>query len=712
MKRRRTLNNTCSADEGDDQDLSDGPGNSSYDVYEQKLQSSTGTEPPSSSSTCRISSTTDSNTYSTFQQQEDMNTTSKPIMESSKMEPATPRPPFSQIGIHNHVSLNLHFNNQQQQHQQQQTQAPAKTLPTSQQTSDSKLISERFIESLVQRFSDTQQQQQQQRTSSHPHTIEYFHQGPQTEPTSNTSKAPPKLFSKPVTTTAINILPSRERPITTSSNYDTPFVQPQSNEFKDDKTNSNTNVVRVTSSVDRVLPSFHTFSELKTYLQTIGLDVELVSASNATPPTEVPQSQSRNIDPVQQRISTNEHQYQIPSNTVNVAPTTQQPQIVMLANNDNNRSLRNDDGKCNRTSSSSVPPNVLTEKLLEYASSTLSIRHPSRSSSLSTQQQQPQGRSPSKPPIVSDIANLLSVSNNANNKDQPIVQQVTRQTLLPPPPPPPPPPASSSVPTTTVYHHITSADKVSTMVKRDLIHDDVHLHDREVEEYMNMASSGRPSKQRKPPASQTINDSTTKSIVLESGSASNSNDSNVSSTSSSSSSVNNSTNNNNNNNNHSNVALTNSINKTKNNSTLSSQDSRNICDILLMLYEQERTRSTQLQKQIEQVSRQHRSRNSSGQSHSSESQTGLETPQGPTNGNTNSTRMLSPAAWISTSGKEKTSVHIQQSHHQTLKFDSSTSINGSPPESQDVKTKHFFFLIVFLTIIFSSVHHRIRIKVV
>ena len=104
-----------------------------------------------------------------------------------------------------------------------------------------------------------------------------------------------------------------------------------------------------------------------------------------------------------------------------------------------------------------------------------------------------------------------------------------------------------------------------------------------------------------------------------------------------------------------------------------------------MLYEQERTRSTQLQKQIEQVSRQHRSRNSSGQSHSSESQTGLETPQGTTNGNTNSTRMLSPAAWISTTGKEKTSVHIQQSHHQTLKFDSSTSINGSPPESQDVK---------------------------
>jgi hypothetical protein len=374
----------------------------------------------------------------------------------------------------------------------------------------------------------------------------------------------------------------------------------------------------------------------------------------------------------------------------------------MLSNNDNNRNARHDDGKVNRTSSISVPPNVLTEKLLEYASSTLSIRHshlPSRPSTLSTQQQR---RSPSKPPIVSDIANLLSVSNNNNNnnnnnKDQPIVQQVTRQTLLPPPPPPPPP-SSSSVPTTTTYHHITSADKVSTMVKRDLIHDDVHLHDREVEEYMNMASSGRPAKQRKTTTAQTINDSTTKSIVLESGSASNSNDSNVSSTSSSSSSsVNHSTNtnpnNNNNNNNNSNVALTNSINKTKNNSALSSQDSRNICDILLMLYEQERTRSTQLQKQIEQVSRQQRSRNSSGQSHSSESQTGLETPQGPNNGNPNSTRMLSPAAWISTSGKEKTSVHIQQSHHQTLKFDSSTSINGSPPESQDVKINNYFIIL-------------------
>lgn len=217
------------------------------------------------------------------------------------------------------------------------------------------------------------------------------------------------------------------------------------------------------------------------------------------------------------------------------------------------------------------------------------------------------------------------------------------------------------------------------MVKRDLIHDDVHLHDREVEEYMNMATTGRSSKPRKTNP-QTINDSTTKSIVLESGSASNSNDSNVSSTSSSSS-INNSTNNNNNNNN--NVGLSNSINKTKSSSTISSQDSRNICDLLLMLYEQERTRSTQLQKQIEQVSRQHRSRNSSGQSHSSESQTGLETPQGNNNGTTNSSRMLSPAAWISTTGKDKPSVLIQQGH-QTLKFDSSTSINGSPPESQDV----------------------------
>ncbi|CAM4989779.1 unnamed protein product, partial [Rotaria socialis] len=36
--------------------------------------------------------------------------------------------------------------------------------------------------------------------------------------------------------------------------------------------------------------------------------------------------------------------------------------------------------------------------------------------------------------------------------------------------------------TTAVYHRLTSADKISTMVKRDLIHDDVHLHDREVED--------------------------------------------------------------------------------------------------------------------------------------------------------------------------------------------------------------------------------------
>lgn len=678
-KRRRTLNNTCSTDEGDDQDLHDESGNPPNDVYEPKAPST---------STCRISSINDSNTYATFAPQDDLNTTPKSIVEPSKMEPATPRPPFSQIGIHNHVSLNLHFNNQHQQQQQQQPPPAPKPLMHSQQSSDSKLISERLIESLAQRFNDTQQQQ---RTSSHPHTIEYFHQGLQTESTSTISKPPPKLCSKPVTTTttttAINILPSRERPITTtSSNYDTSFVQPQNNDFKDDK------VVRLTSAADRVLPAFHTFSELKNYLKTIGLDVELVPASNATPSNEVPpapppqqqqQQQARNIDPIQQRLPTNEqpHQFQTRSNTINVAQTPQQPQIVMLANNDS---------KCNRPSSISVPPNVLTERLLEYASSTLAIRPSqlsSRSSTLSSQSQQ-QRRSPTKPPIVSDIANLLSVSNNPNNKEQPIVQQVTRQTLLPPPPPPPPSSSSSTSATTVYHHHLTSADKVSTMVKRDLIHDDVHLHDREVEEYMNMAAAGRSTKQRKTTTGQTITDPSSKSIVLESGSASNSNDSNVSSTSSSSS-IHHATNTNNNNNthhhHHANVALTNSINKTKNNSALSSQDSRNICDILLMLYEQERTRSTQLQKQIEQVSRQHRSRNSSGQSHSSESQTGLETPQGPTNGTTNSARMLSPA-WVSTGGKEKTSIHIQQSHHQTLKFDSSTSNNGSPPESQDVRS--------------------------
>ncbi|CAF4699988.1 unnamed protein product [Rotaria sp. Silwood1] len=698
-KRRRTLNNTCSADESDSHDVSDGPV-PTYDVYDTKRQPSTNTEPSTSSSTCRIPSTNDSNTYSNFQQQDDINTLPKSIIESNKIEPSTPRPPFSQIGIHNHVSLNLHFNNQQQQQQQQpqtQSQKPLPSSTTSQQTSDSKLLSERFIESLVQRFNNTQQHQ---RTSSHPHTIEYFHQDPQTERTSNSPKtSSTKLFPKPLTTTAINILSSRERPITTtttSSNYDTTsYIQSQTNEFKDNKTNSNNdnNVIRLSSAADRVLPAFHTFAELKKYLQTIGLDVELVPASNTTTATTTTTStatttttnvhqQPRNIDPVQQRLSTNEQQYQIRSNTINISQAPQQPQIVMLPNNISNRSSIHDDGKCNRSTSISVPPNVLTEKLLEYASTTSSVRHsnlPSHTSALPSQQQQQQRRSPSKPPIVSDIANLLSVSNN-NPKDQPIVQQVTRQTLLPPPPPPPP----TSTPTTTVYHRITSADKVSTMVKRDLIHDDVHLHDREVEEYMNMATTGRTSKQRKT-TSQTINDSTTKSIVLESGSASNSNDSNVSSTSSSSSSINNSTNNNNhnNNNNNNNVGLTNSINKTKNNSTMSTQESRNLCDLLLMLYEQERTRSTQLQKQIEQASRQQRSRNSSGQSHSSESQTGLETPQGSNNGNTNSSRMLSPAAWISTTGKEKPSVHIQQNHHQTLKFDSSTSINGSPPESQD-----------------------------
>jgi hypothetical protein len=234
-------------------------------------------------------------------------------------------------------------------------------------------------------------------------------------------------------------------------------------------------------------------------------------------------------------------------------------------------------------------------------------------------------------------------------------------------------------------------------VKRDLIHDDVHLHDREVEEYMNMTAvaSGRAVKSRKTGNNQTVNDTTGKSMVLESCSASNSNDSNVSSVSSSSSStssssMNNSGNNPNNTTINNNLNATNSMSKTKNNSTLSSQDSRNICDILLLLYEQERTRSTQLQKQIEQASRQQRSRNSSGQSHSSESQTGLETPQGPTHGTITSTRMLSPAAWLpattaaTTSGKDKGTIHIQQ----TLKFDPSTSLNGSPPESQDVRINH------------------------
>ncbi|CAF4036476.1 unnamed protein product, partial [Rotaria sp. Silwood1] len=39
------------------------------------------------------------------------------------------------------------------------------------------------------------------------HTIEYFHQDPQTERTSNSPKtSSTKLFPKPLTTTAINIL--------------------------------------------------------------------------------------------------------------------------------------------------------------------------------------------------------------------------------------------------------------------------------------------------------------------------------------------------------------------------------------------------------------------------------------------------------------------------------------------------------------------------
>jgi hypothetical protein len=364
-KRRRT------ADDSDSHDLNDTPGTltypnafisivffldilvPTYDVYESKMQPSTSTE-----STCRISSTNGSNTYSTYQQQDDMNTTPKSIVESNKIELTTLRPPFSQIGIHNHVSLNLHFNNQQQQQQQQQLQQQQQSK-VSPSTSDSKLISERFIESIVQRFSDTQQQQQQQqqhRTSSHPHTIEYYNQGPQTETTSNNSKPPPpttKLFPKPLTNTAINILSSRERPITTSTNYDTSFIQPQTNEYKDNKANSNNNnnVPRLTSAADRVLPAFHTFAELQVYLQKIGLDVELVPASNTTTTTTTTEvhHQPRNIDPVQQRLSTNEQQqqYQVRSTTVNVS---QQPQTVMLSNTDNNRHSRNDDAKCNRTS--------------------------------------------------------------------------------------------------------------------------------------------------------------------------------------------------------------------------------------------------------------------------------------------------------------------------------------------------------------------------
>ncbi|CAF5085751.1 unnamed protein product, partial [Rotaria sp. Silwood1] len=53
-----------------------------YDVYDTKRQPSTNTEPSTSSSTCRIPSTNDSNTYSNFQQQDDINTLPKSIIES------------------------------------------------------------------------------------------------------------------------------------------------------------------------------------------------------------------------------------------------------------------------------------------------------------------------------------------------------------------------------------------------------------------------------------------------------------------------------------------------------------------------------------------------------------------------------------------------------------------------------------------------------
>lgn len=358
-KRRRTLNNTCSADEGDSHDLNDGPA-ATYDIYESKMPASSNTEQAAS---CRLSANNESNSYATFQsqQQDEMNTAVKPVAEPSKNEPGTPCPPYSQIGIHNHVSLNLHFNNQQQ-HQQQQQAKTLSSSSTSQSNTDAKLISDRFIESIVQRFNDNQQQQQQ-RTSSHPHTIEYFHQTPPVEPTTtNTAKPTNKLFSKSMNTTAINILPSQERAQASSSSYDPSFIQAQhqSNDFKDIKNNSNNNnnnnnnpnhnnCMRLSSAADRVLPAFHTFSELKSYLQTIGLDVELVPASNPTP--EPPQPPARSLDPVQQRLpNTEQHQYQVRPNTVNVSQTPQQPQIVMLSNNDGNSNTRHDETNCNRSS--------------------------------------------------------------------------------------------------------------------------------------------------------------------------------------------------------------------------------------------------------------------------------------------------------------------------------------------------------------------------
>lgn len=643
-KRRRTLNNNCSADEADANDLNDGP-ISTYDVYESKISNNSTTtknELPSSST---------SNTFTNYQgqqqqqQQSDDMTGSKPLLESNKMEPATPRPPYSQIGIHNHVSLNLHFNNQQQQQQQQQKLVSNSTSVQS-NNSESKIHSERFIESVVQNYNDNQQQQQQQRTSSHPHTIEYFHQ---TNPSiESIAKNSSQIFCKPATNASVNILSSREQ---TTSTYES---SPSYLQTKPQVTQT-----RIASAADRVLPAFHTFSELKSYLQTIGLDVELVPASSSTQSNE-----TLTRTPIE---TTNI--YQTRSNTINVSQTPQQPKIVMLSNTDGSSApTTTTNSRPNESKSirSSVPPNVLTEKLLEYTSS--------------------MRRSPSKMPIVTEIANLLSIS--TNKESTPIVQQVTRQTLLPPPPPPPLTTTTtttnnrtSTTTPTTVYHSLTNNDKVSTMVKTDLIHDDPHLHDREVEELMNMGTTSRTSKTRK-----TVPE---KSIVLESGSASNSNDSHVSSNSSTSNSSTNV-------NNHSTCNgtirstsstatstptnnLNSSNNNTKNSTNLNStNDSRNICDLLLMLYEHERTRSTHLQKQIEQVTRQQRSRNSSGQSHSSESQTGLETPQGPTHGTVTSTRMLSPATWLpNTTGKEKPLLSSSSSSLST------GHLQTSPPESQD-----------------------------
>ncbi|CAF1096397.1 unnamed protein product [Didymodactylos carnosus] len=163
---------------------------------------------------------------------------------------------------------------------------------------------------------------------------------------------------------------------------------------------------------------------------------------------------------------------------------------------------------------------------------------------------------------------------------------------------------------------------------------DGHLHDREVEEFMiGKESITKDATKLKLFHNKSDDDkmSTTQTMIT-----TGSNDSN--SCTPSTITINNNSNDNNNSNNP-NGNHNNNSNKLNAQGHASKSSGQSICELLMLLYEQERTRSTQLQKQIDQVSRQ-RSRNSSGQS--SESQTGLETPHGLDNRHG---APLSPAAW-------------------------------------------------------------------